>query len=143
MTRLHIPSRTLATSLVFLFCTSVIFFPSNDLTGLEEIESNLSSAYTNHYAWEWLDVGGSVDDDSQIEMSVLPDGDDQTHLVVAEMEQQGKMRESNLMDSDIPSKEMTGNQGDDGYEWLEHNGRQYYRQVNESASDWEEWNASP
>ena len=53
------------------------------------------------------------------------------------------MRESNLMDSDIPSKEMTGNQGDDGYEWLEHNGRQYYRQVNEPASDWEEWNASP
>ncbi|MFL2978310.1 MAG: hypothetical protein ACJZ59_04565 [Candidatus Thalassarchaeaceae archaeon] len=68
--------------------------------------------------------------------------DDQTHLVVADMEQQGKIRESDLMDSDIPSKDMTGTQGEDGYEWLQHNGRQYYRQGNEPASDWEEWNAS-
>ena len=90
-----------------------------------------------------VELDDNMESMNQSLSSLKSDGDDQTHLVVAEMEQQGKMRESNLMDSDTPSKEMTGNQGDDGYEWLEHNGRQYFRQVNEPASDWEEWNASP
>ena len=90
-----------------------------------------------------VELDDNMESMNQSLSSLKPDGDDQTHLVVAEMEQQGKIRESDLMDSDTPSKEMTGSQGDDGYEWLDHNGRQYYRQVNEPASDWEEWNASP
>ena len=89
-----------------------------------------------------VELDDNMESMNQSLSSLKPDGDDQTHLVVAEMEQQGKIRESDLMDSDIPSKDMTGTQGEDGYEWLQHNGRQYYRQGNEPASDWEEWNAS-
>ena len=90
-----------------------------------------------------VELDDNLESMNQSLSSLKSDGDDQTHLVVAEMEQQGKMRESNLMDSDTPSKDMTGTQGDNGYEWLEHNSRQYFRQVNEPASDWEEWNAPP
>ena len=75
MTFLHIPCRALAISLAFLFFTSVMFFPSDDLTGLEEIDSAFSSGNIDYYAWEWLEVGGSTDDDTIGEMVVLPDGD--------------------------------------------------------------------
>tara|TARA_B100000902_G_scaffold124206_1_gene124155 strand:- start:1583 stop:4993 length:3411 start_codon:yes stop_codon:yes gene_type:complete len=64
---------------------------------------------------------------------------DHTHLVVAEMEEQSKIRGGS---GSVPNQEIRGTPREDGYEWLEHGGRQYYRPVSDSDTEWVEWNGS-
>jgi hypothetical protein len=62
--------------LILLFASfAPIAFAYEEINELESQDNRYDSSVTDRKAWEWLNVGGSSEDDYIGEMVVLPDGD--------------------------------------------------------------------
>jgi hypothetical protein len=63
---------------------------------------------------------------------------DQTSIVEASMLPDQELKSITSLPDEGPSQFATGVTDENGYEWLEHNGLQYYRSAG-SDVDWEKW----
>ena len=76
MLRQRVTIRATLSILILLFASfAPIVFEDEEMNVLESQDNRYDSSATDRKAWEWLNVGGSSEDDRIGEMVVLPDGD--------------------------------------------------------------------